>query len=131
MKRYQYAALPETPDKMVRIYYVSAKAFPIFRALMIPYIGVFIKKQYENDHTLLEHEMIHWRQFKRMGAIVFLIRYVLQFVFIGYDSMPFELEARQSDESLWNYRQRKWHGMTRKGIARHRAWMDNPQLIQK
>lgn len=66
MKRYQYAALPETPDKMVRIYYVSAK-----------------------------------------------------------------LEARQSDESLWNYRQRKWHGMTRKGIARHRAWMDNPQLIQK
>lgn len=23
-------------------------------------------------------------------------------------SMPLELEARQTDESLWNYRQRNW-----------------------
>jgi hypothetical protein len=131
MNRYQYAALPETPDKMVRIFYVNDRVIPIFRAVMIPYIGVFIKKKYTNDLTLLEHEMIHWRQFKRMGAIVFLIRYIVQFVFIGYDAMPFELEARQSDESYWNYRQRKWHGTTRKGIALHRAWINNPQLITK
>lgn len=131
MNQYQYAALPETPDKMVRIFYVRDRAIPIFRAVMIPHVGIFIKQKYQNDLTLLEHEMIHWRQYKRMGSLVFMVRYILQLVFIGYDAMPFELEARQSDESLCNYRQRKWHNVTRKGIARHRAWMNNPQLIQK
>lgn len=75
---------------------------------MIPHIGIFIKEDYKEDETLLEHELIHWKQYKRMGSIVFLLRYLFQFITIGYDTMPLELEARQTDESLWNYRERKW-----------------------
>lgn len=90
------------------IYYIRAHYLPIFRAIMIPHIGIFIKFKYKDDKILEEHEIIHWRQYKRMGSIVFLIRYILQFIFIGYDTMPLELEARQTDSSLWNYRQRNW-----------------------
>lgn len=121
---YQYASLPETPDKLVRVFFV--KRIPIFRALMIPHVGILIKEEYKDDITLLEHEMVHWRQYKRMGSVIFMIRYLFQFIFIGYDAMPFELEARQTDECLWNYRQRKWHGMTRKGIGRHKPWTNSP-----
>jgi hypothetical protein len=67
-----------------------------------------VKEKYKNDKILHEHEIIHWNQYKRMGSLLFLIRYIFQFIFIGYDTMPLELEARQSDSSLWNYRQRNW-----------------------
>jgi hypothetical protein len=94
--------------KEPNIYYIRAHYLPIFRAIMIPHVGIFIKLDYKDDKILEEHELIHWKQYKRMGSIVFLIRYILQFIFIGYDTMPLELEARQTDSSLWNYRQRNW-----------------------
>lgn len=91
----------------VRVYYVR-KGVPIFRAIMIPYIGIFIRDMYRGDEKLLRHEMIHYLQFKRMGFVMFLIRYLLQLLFIGYDTMPMELEARQELETPYNYRKRFW-----------------------
>jgi hypothetical protein len=95
-------------NRYVPIYYVKNDRIPIFRAIMIPHIGIFIKDKYKYDKCLLEHEIIHYRQYKRMGSFMFLLRYIFQLILIGYDTMPLELEARQTDESLWNYRQRKW-----------------------
>lgn len=91
-----------------KIRYIKSNRLPVFRAIMIPHVGIFIKEQYKDDKVLHEHELIHWKQYKRMGSLLFTIRYIVQFIFIGYDTMPLELEARQTDDSLWNYRERKW-----------------------
>lgn len=96
------------PLKQPKVYYISSNWLPVFRAIMIPHVGIFIKKEYKKDLILLKHETVHWKQYKRMGSIIFLLRYLFQFLFIGYDSMPMELEARQYDKSLWNYRERWW-----------------------
>lgn len=94
--------------KNPKIYYVKSNVIPIFRAIMIPHIGILIKEKYKEDKILHEHELIHWKQYKRMGSLMFIIRYLFQLIFIGYDTMPLELEARQTDKSLWNYRERNW-----------------------
>jgi hypothetical protein len=94
--------------KHPNVYYIKSNQLPVFRAICIPHVGIFIKEKYKDDKTLLEHELVHWKQYKRMGSLVFLLRYLFQFIVIGYDTMPLELEARQTDESLWNYRERKW-----------------------
>lgn len=90
------------------VFYINSNLLPVFRAIMIPHIGIFIKKEYKNDTILLKHEIVHWNQYKRMGSLLFLLRYLYQFITIGYDTMPLELEARQYDDSLWNYRKRWW-----------------------
>lgn len=95
-----------TPEP--KIYYVKSNVIPIFRGFALPYIGIIIKEKYRGDKTLIEHEKIHLAQIKRMTLPVYIIRYIFQLIFIGYDSMPMELEARQEDSSLWNYRKRHW-----------------------
>lgn len=84
------------------------KWLPIFRAFCLPYIGIVIREEYRGDTGLIMHEMVHLKQMRRMTLPVYIIRYVFQLIFIGYDSMPMELEARQHDISLWNYRERNW-----------------------
>lgn len=91
--------------KHPKIFY--SKWFPFyFRGIMIPFIGIVIKEEYKTSTRLMNHEMIHWYQFKRMGVILFITRYVFQLIFIGYDTMPMEMEARQNEEEhiKWNYR---------------------------
>jgi hypothetical protein len=83
--------------KEAKVYY--SRWFPLyFRGIMIPYFGIIIRSKYRGNFELIEHEQIHWRQFRRMGALVFLVRYFLQLVFIGYDTMPMEMEARQHED---------------------------------
>ena len=95
-------------NKVYKVYRMPLNIIPIFRGICIPYIGIFIKEKYETDYTLIEHEAIHLDQFKRMGIFMYILRYITQLIFIGYDSMPMELEARQTDSSLWSYRKRNW-----------------------
>ena len=94
--------------KEVKIYYIKSNLIPLFRGFALPYVGIIIKEKYKNDKVLIEHEKIHLKQIRRMGLLLYIIRYVFQLVFIGYDTMPMELEARQFDESYWNYRERNW-----------------------
>lgn len=84
--------------------------FPPFRGMTIPPFGIFIKKEFEGDAKILEHDMVHWEQYKRMGLFMFYFRYFIQLIIIGYDTMPMEMEARQneSDKDKWNYR-KKYH----------------------
>ena len=94
--------------KEPKVYYVKSNLIPIFRGFALPYIGIIIKEKYRGDQALIEHEKIHLKQIKRMTLPVYVIRYIVQLIFIGHDTMPMELEARQHDESLWNYREKKW-----------------------
>lgn len=90
-----------------RIYYVHW-VVPPFRAMTIPPFGIFIKLEHRHDAKVLEHDLIHWRQYQRMGLFLFYFRYLVQLLLIGYDTMPMEMEARQNDDEAtkWNYRER-------------------------
>ena len=91
-----------------RIIIVKSNRFPIFRAFALPYIGVIVKEQYKDDKALIEHERIHLKQIKRMTFPLYCLRYIVQLIFIGYDTMPMELEARQPQKELFNYRKKNW-----------------------
>jgi hypothetical protein len=95
--------------KAPKIYYVNY-LLPPFRAMTIPPFGIFIKKEYKNDLQILEHDLIHWRQYKRMGLFLYYFRYFIQLIIIGYDTMPMEMEARQNEnyEDIYKYRE-KYH----------------------
>ena len=94
--------------KEPKVYYVKSNRFPIFRAFALPYIGVIVKEKYRGDLALIEHEKIHLKQIKRMTLPVYILRYIVQLIFIGYDTMPMELEARQPQKELFNYRRNNW-----------------------
>lgn len=48
----------------------------------------------EDEKILLKHELIHFEQAKRMLYVFFYLRYFFQLIFIGYKTMPLEIEAR-------------------------------------
>ena len=92
-----------------KIFYVKW-LIPPFRAMTIPPFGIFILHKYKGDDQVLQHDLIHWKQYKRMGIIMYYLRYIVQLIFIGYDTMPMEMEARQKEkyEDIYNYRE-KYH----------------------
>jgi hypothetical protein len=93
--------------KPPKIYYVTW-LIPPFRAMTIPPFGIFIKKIHKGNEQILKHDLVHWKQYKRMGLVLYYVRYFFQLIFIGYDTMPMEMEARyeESEETKWNYRDR-------------------------
>lgn len=95
--------------KNPKIYYVKY-LLPPFRAMTIPPFGIFIKSKYKGNEQILKHDLIHWKQYKRMGLIMYYLRYFIQLIIIGYDTMPMELEARQNEkyEDIYKYRE-KYH----------------------
>lgn len=92
--------------KLPKIYYVRW-VIPPFRAMTIPPFGIFIKKEFKDNDQILNHDLIHWQQYKRMGLFMYYFRYFFQLITIGYDTMPMEMEARQGDDeqTKWNYRE--------------------------
>jgi len=93
-------------SKRPNIFYVKYLFSP-YRAMTIPPIGIFIKKEYKGNKSILKHDLIHWHQYKKYGFILFYFRYFMQLLLIGYDLMPMEIEARQSDilKNKYNYSQ--------------------------
>jgi len=93
--------------KQPKIYYVTY-LIPPFRAMTIAPFGIFIKKEFKGNNQILLHDLIHWKQYERMGVIMYYFRYFIQMLLIGYDIMPMEMEARQFDnkKTKWNYRKR-------------------------
>jgi hypothetical protein len=63
-------------------------------AMCVPPFGVFVKKGNEENEQLLQHEFIHWEQFRTRGLLPFYLEYVAQYLVNGYDAHPMEREAR-------------------------------------
>lgn len=80
-----------------KIYYVHWVLHP-YRAMTIPPFGIFIKKQYKNDKKILNHDIVHWKQYQELGLLTFYFRYFKQFIRYGYDKMPMEIEARYEED---------------------------------
>lgn len=76
-----------------------------YNARTIPPFGIFILESEKNNKALLDHELIHWKQYQRMGLVEYYSEYSRQMKQFGYDKMPMEVEARsnESDYVKYNY----------------------------
>lgn len=73
------------------------KLFKNYNGYIVPPFGIFIKESERDNAALLEHEMIHWKQFQREGLLSFLFNYSKQSIKKGYDKNPYEIEARTAE----------------------------------
>lgn len=85
--------------------YIRKKLRNNYNARTIPPFGIFIKEEHKDNEELLQHELIHWKQYQKKGLINFYLDYYQQYNDFGYDLMPMEIEARfnESDYCKINY----------------------------
>lgn len=76
-----------------KIFYPK-KPFGGYNGYIVPPFGVVIKESEKDNKALLEHELMHWKQFRREGLIPFLFNYSKEAAKNGYDKNPYEKEAR-------------------------------------
>lgn len=69
-----------------------------YNGYIVPPFGVFIKESERENKALIEHELMHWKQFQREGLLSFLINYSKEARQKGYDKNPYEIEARTAEE---------------------------------
>ena len=62
---------------------------------MVTFTGyMLIAKKYFNDVPLIAHEWMHMKQQQKEGRIMFAIKYTWHNLVKGYDTNPYEVEAR-------------------------------------
>jgi hypothetical protein len=96
----------------VRIYYVNRLPFN-YNGLVVPAVGVFIKKIEKNNQELLSHELTHWEQYRREGLMM-LPKYFIEALKNGYDGNSYEIEARKNESE---YCQLNYTDCVRRGIS--------------
>lgn len=60
-------------------------------------IGIYVLPEMLEDRRLHKHEMAHWRQAQRMGAVRFYVTYLWYSIRFGYRNNPLEIEAREQE----------------------------------
>ena len=80
----------------IKIYYVDNLPGK-FRGMCIPPFGIFILKKHRGNKKILQHDLVHWKQYKKLGFLDFYLKYLIEYIFIGYEKMPMEMEARQNE----------------------------------
>lgn len=70
--------------KEAPIYYVD-RLTNNYNARTIPPFGIFVAKDQANNKNLIDHERVHWEQYRRMGLFRFYLEYARQFNTYGYD----------------------------------------------
>jgi len=74
-----------------------------YAAITLPPFGIFMRKRMspsglgteEGFKRLLDHELIHWEQYRRWGLLGYYGRYLVWLVAYGYKDHPMEVEARE------------------------------------
>ncbi len=66
-----------------------------YNAQTLPPFGIWVQKEDKDNKLLLKHELVHWEQYRKTGAIIYYLKYVFQKATKGYDKMPMEVEARK------------------------------------
>lgn len=86
-----------------------------YNALTIPPFGVFVHQDHEQNTALIEHELVHWRQYQQLGLFGYYTHYFLKHLQYGYDGNPMEREARfaESDYCKLNYTECVRSGMAK------------------
>lgn len=58
---------------------------------------IYVLEGYQNDVSLLRHEMKHIEQIDRDGKFLFSVKYLWWLLRYGYYENPYEVEARQAE----------------------------------
>ena len=67
-----------------------------FHGVTLPPFGIFILAERLHDTRLARHELAHWAQYERMGAVRYYLTYAWQVLRYGYHNAPMEIEARNA-----------------------------------
>lgn len=78
-----------------KVYYIPFEIPGSQMAATIPPFGIFIESKYEGEIDLLNHELVHWDQYQRMGFLVFYKTYISEYIKYGRKYGPMEIEARK------------------------------------
>lgn len=68
--------------------------------------GIFIREDIP-DKVTINHEMIHIKQQKEMLVIPFYLLYLIEYLFKGYYSISFEIEAYLNQDNFEYLKTRK------------------------
>lgn len=79
---------------LVKLFLVSTG----FAGITLPPFGIYILKERMNETVLKNHELVHWEQYKQLGAIGFYVKYLYYNFKYGYWNNPMEVEARAKAE---------------------------------
>ncbi len=77
--------------------FVRKKLAGNYNARTIPPFGIFIKESEKENKMLIDHELVHWQQYKKLGLVKYYAQYLKQMREVGYDNMPMEIEARVNE----------------------------------
>ncbi len=58
------------------------------------------KKEFLEDTRWLCHELMHVKQYQREGIGLFIIKYLWQWIKVGYYNISFEKEARENEYNV-------------------------------
>jgi hypothetical protein len=89
-----------------------------YNGFIIPMVGIVINKSlkdHPNKQNLIDHEMIHWKQYKKYTVILFLFLYLCDVLYHGYDLSLFEIEARYNENKWVKY---NYTAAVRQGFAK-------------
>ena len=81
--------------KKDKIYYTPFDIPGSQMAATIPPFGTFIEVKYKGNLSILNHELVHWDQYNRMGFADFYITYISEYIKHGRKYGPMEIEARK------------------------------------
>lgn len=68
-----------------------------YDGITLPPFGVYIRRECLADDRLCRHELAHWAQYQRMGAVRFYAVYLWLLAKHGYQNHPMEIEARAAE----------------------------------
>lgn len=102
--------------------YYKKKLLGNYNARTLPPFGIYIQEAHKGNAALLEHEKIHWQQYRRMGLIGFYLTYLYENAVYGYDCNSLEIEARANESE---YCRQNYTECVRNGIAKT---IHNPQF---
>ena len=68
-----------------------------YAGITLPPLGIYLLEHRLHDVRLRRHEAAHWRQYQRMGAVRFYLRYLWEMARYGYEKSPMEAEARHAE----------------------------------
>jgi hypothetical protein len=86
----------ESPDVIIGLPWFVRKGYV---AITLPPFGIYITEGRHYDEGVRAHELIHWEQYLRHGALVYYLRYGWLWLRYGYENHPMEIEARERSGS--------------------------------
>ena len=70
--------------------------------MIVPAVGIFITEKEKDNQELLNHELIHWKQYQEEGLLM-LPKYLSEILKNGYDGNTYEVEARENESEYCKY----------------------------